>query len=159
MRKRRLACWVATASLLAACATGVDSQPGLSDGDDSGAVEASSGAGHDAGSSSSSGGRDSSAVFQDTGTTAPDSGSSGNDASSGDDSSSTQDTGTVSADTGTGQDTGTTSGGVCGSDAKYSIEAAAEVLSGTITFCFSGVCAAGKCCYEQVSPGNVCVAE
>ena len=72
----------------------------------------------------------------------------------------TQDSATV-PETGTtsGPDTGTTSGGICGSDAKYAAEALAEGLSGKITFCFTGVCDSGQCCYEQLNPGNVCVAE
>jgi hypothetical protein len=35
----------------------------------------------------------------------------------------------------------------------------AEIASGTITLCLSGVCGAGQCCFEGLSPGNVCVAE
>jgi hypothetical protein len=75
------------------------------------------------------------------------------------DSATTQDTGTIVQETGTTQDTGTTTGGKCSSDPKYDVEALAEAASGTITFCFGGTCAAGQCCFESLSPGNVCVAE
>lgn len=55
------------------------------------------------------------------------------------------------------EDAGTATGGVCGSSAIYALEAAVEVASGNITFCFSGTCAAGQCCYEKLSPGDICV--
>jgi hypothetical protein len=163
----RLAWMVATACVLAACATGGDSSPddGLGDGDSGGTVEASSG--HDAGGSA---GHDSAAT-QDTGSPTPEAGGGGDDASEPDDapsideaatakdSATTQDTGTTVPETGTGPDTGTTGGGICSGAAKYDLEAAAAVASGTFTLCLGGVCGAGQCCFEELNPGNICVAE
>jgi hypothetical protein len=156
---------VATAWVLAACATGVDSaDDGLLGAGDSGAtVEGSSG--HDA---AGSGGHDSAAA-QEAG--AQDAGTTGDDASETDDapsieeaataqdSATTKDTGTTVAETGTGQDTGTTTGGQCPGTTKYDLEAVAVIASGTFTLCLSGVCGAGQCCFEGLSPGNVCVAQ
>jgi hypothetical protein len=150
----------ATACVLAACATGVDSaDDGLPGAFDSGAtVEASSG--HDAAGSV---GRDSGAG-QDTGSSTQDAGTTGDEASSmeeaatAQDSATIQDTGTTVQETGTGQDTGTTTGGQC-SGTKYDLEAVAVIASGTFTLCLSGVCGAGQCCFEGLSPGNVCVAQ
>jgi hypothetical protein len=163
--RERLAWMAAAASMLVACATGVDSADDpLAIGDSGGAPEASAsdrdagGGGHDA------------APPQETGSSA-EAGPTGDDASPADDaptmdeaaamqdSATTQDTGTTVPETSTGQDTGTTTGGQCSSAAKYDLEAVAEIASGTITLCLSGVCAAGQCCFEGLSPGNVCVAE
>ena len=165
MRESKLAWGMATACLLASCATGVDSQDGLTSGDDSG-IAAEASLGQDA---AGSGGQDSAAT-EDSGSTAPDAGSSGDDGSPTNDSSSsgeaaaTEDSATVqdtgaAPDTSTGQDTGTTGGGICPSTAQYAFEAAAEVTSGKLTFCLTGVCSASECCYEQLSPGNLCVAK
>jgi hypothetical protein len=151
-------------ALLAACATGVDSGDIAAGTGDSGAgLEASpeTASGRDAGSSVHD-----SAAAEDACASPQDGGSMGDDASTADDAptieeaATTQDSATA-PETGTtsGPDTGTTSGGICGSDPKYAIEAAAEALSGKITFCFTGVCDPGQCCYEQLNPGNVCVAE
>jgi hypothetical protein len=156
----------AAACMLAACATGLDSPddglPGLADSGAS--VEGSTG--HDAGGS---GGHDG-GTGEDTGSSAQDSGSTGDDAASMDDapsmdeaaatqdSGSIQDTGATTPETSTVQDTGTTGGGQC-TGTKYDLEAVAEIASGTITLCLSGVCGAGQCCFEGLSPGNVCVAE
>jgi len=163
--RERLAWMAATACMLAACATGVDSgEDGTPGGGDSGVtVEASSG--QDA---AGSGGHDSSAA-QDTGASTQDAGSTGddssqtndapsNDASSIEEAAATQDTGTTVPETGTAPDTGSTSGGQC-TGTKYDLEAAAEIASGTITLCLGGVCGAGQCCFEGLSPGNVCVAQ
>jgi hypothetical protein len=153
-------------ALLAACAAGVDSgdNGGAGNGDAGVGLEASpeTAGGRDGGSS---GGHDGSAA-PETGSPAPEGGSTGDDGSTADDAptleeaSTTQDSATVPESGPTsGPDTGTTSGGICGSDPKYAVEAAAEAVSGKITFCFSGVCDPGQCCYEQLNPGNVCVAE
>ena len=165
--RQRLAWMVATAGMLAACAAGVNSpDDGLAGAGDSGAAtEASSGT--DTGASS---GHDSGAA-QDTGSSGQDTGATGDDASGTDDSPTVeeaataqdsgmnQDTGTIVQETGTGQDTGTTTGGKCSGSGKYDVEAAAEIASGTITLCLGGVCNAGQCCFEGLSPGNVCVAQ
>jgi hypothetical protein len=156
----------AVACVLGACATGVDDgAPGAAAGDSGATVEASSG--QDAGGSA---GHDSAAA-QDTGSSAQDAGTTGDDASETDDAPSIEaaataqdsggivDTGATVPETSTVADTGTTTGGQCGSAAKYDLEAVAEIASGTITLCFSGVCGAGQCCFEGLSPGNVCVAE
>jgi hypothetical protein len=158
--RERLAWMVATACMLAACATGVDSgddgQPGS--GDSGVTVEASSR--QDA---AGSGGHDGAAA-QDTGSSTQDAGATGDDASQANDAPSieeaaaTQDTGTTVPETSTAQDTGTTSNGQC-TGTKYDLEAAAEIASGTITLCLSGVCGAGECCFEGLSPGDVCVAQ
>ncbi|HEY5243487.1 MAG TPA: hypothetical protein VIJ22_18530 [Polyangiaceae bacterium] len=156
---------VAAASVLVACATGVDSADDpLGVGDSGGAVEASA-SGHDAGG----GGVHDAAPAQDTGSPA-EAGPTSDDAQADDaptmdeaaamqDSATIQDTGTTVPETSTGQDTGTTTGGQCSGAAKYDLEAVAEIASGTITLCLGGVCAAGQCCFEGLSPGNVCVAE
>jgi len=143
----------AAASMLVACATGVDSADDpLGVGDSGGALEASA-SGHDAGA----GGGHDGAPAQDTGSSA-DAGPTGDDASQADDAP-TMEEAAAMQDSATIQDTGTTTGGQCSSAAKYDFEAAAEVASGTITLCLGGVCAAGQCCFEGLSPGNVCVAE
>jgi hypothetical protein len=165
---RQTSTWMiaSTCALLAACATGVDSgDTGAAGTGDSGVgLEASpeTASARDAGSS---GGHDG-ATAQETSASTQDGGSMGDDASAADDAptfeeaATSQDSANV-LDTGTTSvpETGTTSGGICGSDPKYAIEAAAEALSGKITFCFSGVCDPGQCCYEELDPGNVCVAE
>ena len=165
--RQRLAWMVAAASVLAACATGVDSAD-INAGDDGGGATVEGSPGVDAAHVTADGGG-----TQDTGSsTTADTGSSGDDASSTADSASTQeesstqdsamaqDTGTSVPETGTGQDTGTTGGGVCPNTAKYFVEAAQAVSSGNPTFCFSGVCSdPAECCYEQASPGNICVAQ
>jgi hypothetical protein len=167
--RERLAWMMATACVLAACATGVDSpNDGLSGGDSGDTVETSSG-----GSSGSSSGQDAAgsggqdaAVARDTGSSTQDGGTTGDDASETDDAPSieeaavTQDSGTIQ-DTGTlGQDTGTTTGGQCPDSAKYDLEAVAVIASGNFTLCLTGVCSgASQCCFEGLSPGNVCVAE
>lgn len=162
--RERLAWMAAAASMLVACATGVDSADDpLGVGDSGGVLEASA-SGDDAGA----GGGHDAALAQDTGSPA-ETGPTGDDAQADDaptteeaaamqDSATIQDTGTTAPDTSTGQDTGTT-GGQCSSAAKYDLEAVAEIASGTITLCLGGVCAAGQCCFEGLSPGNVCVAE
>ena len=163
--RERLAWMAAAASMLVACATGVDSADDpLGVGDSGGALEASA-SGNDAGA----GGGHDAAPAQDTGSPA-EAGPTSDDAQADDaptmdeaaamqDSATIQDTGTTVPETSTGQDTGTTTGGQCSSAAKYDLEAVAEIASGTITLCLSGVCAAGQCCFEGLSPGNVCVAE
>ena len=157
---------VAVAGVLAACATGVDSAD-INAGDDGGGAVVEGSPGVDAAHANAP---DSSAA-QDTGSsTTADTGSGGDDASPGDDAASSQetssaqdsataqDTGTTVPETSTGQDTGTT-GGTCPGGAKYGIEAAAEVASGNITLCLSGVCSAGLCCYTGANPANICVAQ
>lgn len=159
----------ASAYLFVACANGGD--PG---GDDPGGGTSTSEAsapGQDTGTSpgtdSSTPTNEASATGDDAGTTA-DSGTAA-DTSTVEEADTTQDAGDTT-DTGTTttqeagtqdastQDTGTTStGGVCGSSGIYAVEAAEEVASGTITFCFSGTCSAGYCCYEELDPGNICV--
>jgi len=162
--RKRLAWMVASACALAACATGVDSPDDalLGAGDSGATVEGSSG--QDAGGHDSGAGRDTGSSGQDTGATGDD--ASGNadapsneEAATAQDSATMQDTGTTVPETSTGQDTGTTSGGQCSGAAKYDLEAVAEIASGTITLCLGGVCSAGQCCFEGLSPGNVCVAE
>lgn len=159
---------VAVAGALAACATGVDSAD-INAGDDGGGATVDGSPGVDAAHATAPDGGET----QDTGSsTTADTGSAGDAASSGDDAASsqetsstqdsatTQDTGTTGPETGTGQDTGTTGVGVCPDTAKYFLEAAQAVTSGNPTFCFSGVCSdPTECCYEQASPGNICVAQ
>jgi hypothetical protein len=154
---------MATGCMLVACAAGVDSpSDGAPGATDSGAtVEASSGQ-----DSGGSGGRDS-ATAQDTGSSTEDAGSTGDasqmdapsieEAAVAQDSATIQDTGTTVQETGTGQDTGTTNGQCSG--AKYDLEAVAVIASGTFTLCLGGVCGSGQCCFEGLSPGNVCVAQ
>lgn len=56
-------------------------------------------------------------------------------------------------------DSGSTNPICDSSNPIYAAEAAAEVLSGHFTLCLTGTgCAANQCCYEEVSPGNICVA-
>jgi hypothetical protein len=163
--RKRLPWMMATACMLVACAAGVDSpDDGAPGAADSGAtVEASSG--QDSGGSA---GRDSAAA-QDTGSSTEDAGSTGDDGSQTDapsieeaavaeDSATVQDTGATVQETGIGQDTGTTTNGQC-SGAKYDLEAVEVIASGTFTLCLSGVCGSGQCCFEGLSPGNVCVAQ
>jgi hypothetical protein len=142
----------AAAGLLAACATGVDSTDPGAFGDDSGATPETSTA-RDGGRAGSDG-----AAAEDTGSsTTTEAGSSGDDSSQED--SSTEDA-SSGDDTGAAPDAGATSPGVCPGTAKYLAEALLEVASGNITFCFTGVCSnPAQCCYEQASPGNVCVAQ
>jgi len=165
--RQKLAWIIVAAGMLAACATGVDATD-LGPGGDAGASVQGQGAQDAAHPTPDAAGA------QDSGSSAPDTGSAGDDASPGDDASSSadsgaaqdsssiedsasvQDTGTPVPETGTGQDTGTT-GGTCPSGTKYGVEAAAEIASGNITFCFSGVCGAGQCCFTGLSPGNICV--
>ena len=166
MHTRRLASFLATACWLIACANGGDSSddPG---GDDGGGVSLEASPGHDAGAHTGSAdtgtprdaspGDDASAASEtSTGSDA----SSTAEASVSPESGTTTDSGTTTPDSGTTTpDSGTTSGGVCGSSAVYGFEFAAAVASGSFTLCFSGVCAAGQCCYEALNPGNVCVKE
>jgi len=98
-----------------------------------------------------------------------DSGGTGADSSSGDDDGGMQgDDGGETQDSGGGgvsdtggpvPDSGSTSTICDSSDPIYAIEAAAAVASGHFTLCLSGSgCAANQCCYEELSPGNICVA-
>jgi hypothetical protein len=48
-------------------------------------------------------------------------------------------------------------GDVCPSNALYAAAAAAAVASLKPTLCLGGLCPTGQCCYEQLSPVNVCV--
>jgi hypothetical protein len=48
---------------------------------------------------------------------------------------------------------------ICPEGSKYELEAAAAVAKGTETLCPSDVCGAGQCCYVDLSPANICVAE
>jgi len=162
MRASRVA-FCLIASMVWACANGGD--PSADDGDP-GLPEAGSSGGHDSGSGGSSGSSSGGGSGSSSG--ARDSGSSGNEASvtpdaSSVDSSDPQESSTTqeasTADTGSGQDTGVVMNGVCPSGGKYAVEAAAAVLSGSPTICLVPNCPAGDCCYEQVSPFNVCVAE
>jgi len=50
------------------------------------------------------------------------------------------------------------SGDICPSGAQYPVEAAAAAISGKATLCPTGSWPTGQCCYEQLSPANVCVA-
>jgi hypothetical protein len=148
------------ASMTWACANGGD--PSV---DDDIFGDAGSGVGHDSGSggssgSSSGGGSGSSSGGRDSGSGAEasmTSDASGTDASNPQESSTMQEAST-GVDTGTGQETSVVNG-VCPSGGKYAIEAAAAVISGSPTICLVPNCSAGDCCYEQVSPFNVCVAE
>ncbi len=113
---------------------------------------------------------DSSAVRGDSGGgSRVDSGGAGADSSSGDDEGDMQgdDSGGEGQDSGSGGgvDTGSPApdGGtstICNSgDPIYAVEAAAAVASGHFTLCLTGTgCAANQCCYEELSPGNICVA-
>lgn len=62
-------------------------------------------------------------------------------------------------DTGSPQPDAGSVGDICPSNAQYAWEAAVAAASGNIILCLSGVCAAGQCCYEQLNPGDVCVAK
>jgi hypothetical protein len=155
MRHSHLAWIAAAACLVGACASGGDSDNGEELGEDSGpiAVEASAEAAHDSGSLA----MDSSQPRNDSAAGVPDSSSNAMDSATKEDSA-PKDSGSV-PDTGTPATDSGPPPGVCPNDAKYGIEAAADVFSGNFTLCLLGaVCAAGQCCYEELNPGNVCVA-
>jgi hypothetical protein len=154
------------AVLLVACASGAPDSSDYGSGDDGGsgddaanAVDGSMVRGTDSGSS----------VAHDSGN-APGADSSSDEdgsTSSGDDGggavsdSGTPDTGSVVVDSGApAVDSGGGGGDICNSsDPIYAIEAATAVTSGKFTLCLTGVCSAGQCCYEELSPGNICVAK
>jgi hypothetical protein len=161
MRASRMA-FCLIASLTWACANGGD--PSVDDGEP-GLGDSGSGVGHDSGSGGSSGSGSGGGSGSSSGSR--DSGSGGNEAAmasdaSGDDATDPQESSTMqeasSSETGTGQETGVVNG-VCPSGGKYAIEAAAAVISGSPTICLVPNCPSGDCCYEQVSPFNVCVAQ
>ncbi|HEY6462655.1 MAG TPA: hypothetical protein VIY73_20945, partial [Polyangiaceae bacterium] len=140
MNAGRAVAFVALGLLFVACANGGDLSGDVGDGDDAGgAVDGPSTRPIDSGSHD--GGRETGGV-QSESSTGVDSGQGDDpDASTGDDggttttdSGSSTDSGTTNPDTGvldTGApDTGSTTGGQCGSSAKYALEAAAEVASG-----------------------------
>jgi hypothetical protein len=149
---------------LMACASGGDAAddsaggPGLGDADTTGdgvsPIDSSAARGGDSGGSralDSSGG-----TGADSSSGDDDGGMQGDDGGGG-----TQDSGGGGvADTGgPAPDSGSTSTICNSSNPIYAVEAAAAVASGHFTLCLSGSgCAANQCCYEQLSPGNICVA-
>jgi hypothetical protein len=94
----------------------------------------------------------------------PDDAPSGEDSSVPVDSGGAQDTGSmqdvfVVVDSSAPPDSGTSTA-ICPNTAKYALEAAASVAGGHPTLCLLGSpCAAGQCCYEELNPGNICVAQ
>jgi len=151
------------AAWLMACASGGDAGddgaggPGLGDADttsdgvspiDSSAVRGGDSGGGARVDSGTGTGADSSSADDDGGMQGDDSGGEG------------QDSGGGVADTGSPSPDGGSTSAICNSnDPIYAAEAAAAVFSGHFTLCLSGSgCTASQCCYEELNPGNICVA-
>jgi hypothetical protein len=149
---------------LMACASGGDAGDDGAGGPGLGDADTSSDGGSTVDSSAVRGGGDSGrgGTVDSGGATGADSSIEDDDSGTqGDDSGSeTQDSGGGVADTGSPAPDGGSTSPICdSSNPIYAAEAAAEVLSGHFTLCLSGTgCSASQCCYEELNPGNICVA-